>query len=456
MSPPSPPPADDPLRVDGILELLPRTPELHPILDLLVAASHPDPDRRWAGSGELGTVGDRIVRSREVARGAAELAEVEAGRIADLFRRVAELVEALASKREEQAVSILLEQGGTDEASDRPGDAEAWYRAAHALARKIGNPLAPEALRRAARAARSGGRLGEAARDYEEAWREAGLVDRREDRIVAAIGRGNVAVDRGRWDEAERWYGRARELADGDRSLRRERWQILQNLAIVHRRRGELGAAREALETAENEARDLDDPDAVVEVGNGWGQLLLADGNARGAELYFRRALEAARSPRARVTVAVNLGEALLAQGRALEAGEAAREAEAEALARGVTGKLPEVYRLLAAVARKRGEGEAFVLLERALRLIEDHDLPAFEEGLTLEAYGGLRLERGDREAGISALERAARIYVDLGMDERGAEVGRRAEEARSGPGADDSPGASTETPPDEDEERSR
>jgi len=438
MSPPSPPPSDEPVRVDGILEILPRTPELRPILDLLVAASHPDPERRWAGSGELGTVGDRIVHSTEVARGAVELAETEAGRIAALFRRVAELVEALASNREEEAVSILLEQGGTEEAAERPGDAEAWYRAAHALGRRIGSPLAPRALRRAARAARSAGRLEEAARDYEEAWREAELLDRRDDRIVAAIGRGNVAVDRGRWDEAESWYDRARELADGDGSLRRERWQILQNLAIVHRR------------------RDLDDPDAVVEVGNGWGQLLLADDNARGAELHFRRALEAARSPKARVTVTVNLGEALLAQGRALEAGEAAREAEAEALARGVTGKLPEVYRLLAAVARERGEAEPFVLLERALRLIEDHELPAFEEGVTLEAYGELRLERGDHEAGIAALERAARIYVDLGMEDRGAEVRRRAEEARSGPGADDSPGASTETPPDEDEERSR
>ncbi|HSR42486.1 MAG TPA: tetratricopeptide repeat protein, partial [Longimicrobiales bacterium] len=267
MSPPNPPPADDPLRVDGILEILPRIPELRPVLDLLVSASRPDPERRWTGSGELGTVGDRIVQSAEVARGAAERAEAEAGRIGALFRRMAELVEALAAKRREDAVSILLEQGESEESADRPGDAEAWYRAAHALSRRIGSPRSPEALRRAARAARSGGRLGEAARDYEEAWREAELLDRREDRIVAAIGRGNVAVDRGRWDEAERWYDRAGELADGDGSLRRERWQILQNLAIVHRRRGELDAAREALDGAERETRDLDDPDAVVEVG---------------------------------------------------------------------------------------------------------------------------------------------------------------------------------------------
>jgi hypothetical protein len=117
------------------------------------------------------------------------------------------------------------------------------------------------------------------------------------------------------------------------------------------------------------------------------------------------------------VTIAVNLGEALLALGRALEAGEAAREAEASAIAGGVTGKLPEVYRLLAAVARARDEGEAFVFLEEALELIREEGLPPFEEALTREAYGDLRLAQGDLERGRLELAAAERLFAVLGIE---------------------------------------
>lgn len=132
------------------------------------------------------------------------------------------------------------------------------------------------------------------------------------------------------------------------------------------------------------------------------------------------------------------------------------RDAEAEALAGRVTGKLPEVYRLLAAVARERGDPDAFVLLDRALRVIEDHGLPEFEEALTLEAYGDLRMERDETGAAASALERAARIYGELGMDERGAEVRRRARAARRAESGENAPGSSETTPPGTDEETSR
>jgi hypothetical protein len=117
------------------------------------------------------------------------------------------------------------------------------------------------------------------------------------------------------------------------------------------------------------------------------------------------------------VAIGVNLGEALLAQGKALEAGEAAREAEAAAISGGVTGKLPEVYRLLAAVARARGEGEAFVFLEEALELIREEGLPPFEEALTREAYGELRIAEGDRDRGKFDLAAAARLFESLGIE---------------------------------------
>jgi tetratricopeptide (TPR) repeat protein len=182
-----------------------------------------------------------------------------------------------------------------------------------------------------------------------------------------------------------------------------------------------LEEARRLLEEARNEGARLGDPAALVEVENGFGQLFLAAGDPRGAELHFRAALRHATSPRARVAIGVNLGEALLEQGRTLEAAERAREAEAEALAGSVTGKLPEVYRLLARVGRDRAETEAFVFLEQALELIRERGLPSYEEALTREAYGNLRISEGDLDRGLPQLREASALFESIGMDERAA-----------------------------------
>jgi hypothetical protein len=117
----------------------------------------------------------------------------------------------------------------------------------------------------------------------------------------------------------------------------------------------------------------------------------------------------------ARLAIMVNLGEALLLQGRSLEAGEKAREAEAEALAGSVTHRLPEVYRLLARVAHERGEGEAFVLLERSLQLIGERGLPDYEAAVTRQALGELRLAQGELGLGLNELRTAADIFDRMG-----------------------------------------
>lgn len=409
-------PTPVPPRVSELLGIFPRTPDLRPFLDLLIASSAADPVRRWTTSGELGTVGDRLVDATEVANAAPELGEEQARRLASLFRRAAAVVEGVARGSWEDVVTSLLEQGAAEEARGSTKEAELWYLAGFGVARDRGSLEAPRALRLAARAARQNGDLTAAAARYEEAWRTAGTLGRNDDRVIAATGRGNVAIDRGAWAEARLWYERALELVGVDGPPRRERWQAFQNLGIVARRSGDLAGARRFLERARNEAERLGDPDATVEVENGWGQLLLAEGDARGAELHFQAALDAADTPVARVTISVNLGESLLLQDRSLEAGERAREAEADALAGGVTAKLPEVYRLLARVARERKEGEAFVVLDRALELIREKGLPAFEEAQTREALGTLRLEEGNPALGLAELRAAARIYEELGM----------------------------------------
>ena len=288
----------DTLRVAELFELFPRLPELAPLLGLLVSGSRPDAGRRWTGSGELGTVGGRIVEAPALSRSARGIGEVEAGRAEGLWAGVARVIGALSRGDGGEAVTALLEQGGAEEEAGRTREAEAWYLAAFRVARDRDGARAPRALRRAARVARTLGRLEEAAQRYEAAWRDAEDLGMEEDQVIAAIGRGNVAVDRGRWADAREWYGRALARVGESGEPRRQRWQLFQNLAIVARRSGELDDARRLLARAGGEGERLGDPEAAVIVGNGWGQLVLAEGDARGAELHFKEALVGATGPR--------------------------------------------------------------------------------------------------------------------------------------------------------------
>ena len=111
-----------------------------------------------------------------------------------------------------------------------------------------------------------------------------------------------------------------------------------------------------------------------------------------------------------------NLGEALFALGRTLEAAEEVREAEREALAAGVTTKLPEVYRLLGRIAYARGNGEGFVLFERALEVSRERHLPPLEEALTLDAYASSLRRPEDSGRADELRSRAAEIFRRLGI----------------------------------------
>jgi tetratricopeptide (TPR) repeat protein len=406
-----------PARVSEILATLPAIPELRSFVDLLVTRSVADPDRRWSGSGELGTVGDRLVDPAGLEEDTARLGPEEAERLSQLFLSAARVVTTVASRDAEGTLDALLHQGLSEESFGRAAEAEAWFLSAHRFAKQRGLVKTPTALRLAGRSARQLGQLDVAAERYESAWRDAEALSRTEDAITAAIGRGNVDVDRGAWTDAKIWYERALARIGEEGAPRRERWQVMQNMAIVERESGNLAAARRALERAQQEGDDMHDPDALVEVENGWGQLLLAEGDVRGAELHFRHALEGARTSVARLAITVNLGESLLRQGRSLEAGEKAREAEAEALTGSLTHRLPEVYRLLAKVAHERGEGEAFVLLDRALHLIESRRLPVYEEAVTREELGTLRLAQGEHALGLTELRGAATVYERLGAE---------------------------------------
>jgi tetratricopeptide (TPR) repeat protein len=142
----------------------------------------------------------------------------------------------------------------------------------------------------------------------------------------------------------------------------------------------------------------------------------MASGAFSEAERHFRGGLSAATDARARVTIRLNLAEALLAQDRTLEATEEAREAEREALLSGIVPRLPEVYRILGRIVSAEDNPDAFVFFERALDIIRERRLPALEEALTLQAYAESEARRGEEDSARELRERMTQRYRALGM----------------------------------------
>ena len=422
----------DGLRLDDLRDLLPDMEELAPLLDEVAGTALPDPRHRWASSGELETMGRRLVQPDELEARIPLLVEAARARAEALYTGTAAAIRALSEGDPARAARLLLEVAGQEESRHAPASAYRYAMAAHRLVQGLRDrTLSTLALRRAARAARGEGRLGEAATLYERAWAQARDGGDLDGGIISAIGRGNVAVDRGLWAEGEHWYQEAAGMLGPGDDPRPERWHIYQNLGIVRREQGDLEGCAEALERAGELAGALGDPMAQVEVNNGWGQLLAARGDPAGAIHRFRSALEAARrleDPRAQATVAVNLSEVLLEEGRLLEAWEAAREAESAALSGRVPTRLPEVYRLLGRLSQEGDTDHAFVFFERALAVIQERHLPEYERALTLHAYGDARRGSGEGLAARGLYQEALRIYGELGMDRRAGELTRQLE----------------------------
>jgi tetratricopeptide (TPR) repeat protein len=261
------------------------------------------------------------------------------------------------------------------------------------------------------------GRLRQAERLYAAGHDIAASAGDAQGAAQAAIGAGNVLEEQGRWAASERWYLAALSLLEPVAQAVPEEWHALLNLHVVKRSRGEVDESELLLERAERVAAALGDDAARPFVRNARGQLHMARGDHAEAERLLRDALLATRDSRSAVQIRLNLAEALMAQGRLLDAAEEAREAERTALASGMAGKLPEVYRLLGRVAAERGLTDAFVFFEHALELIRARELPALEEALTLLAYADARARIDDDEEVEAMRARARDLLRDLGIE---------------------------------------
>ena len=405
------------LTLDDVREALPGLDELRPIVDHLIARSTPDPSRAWSGSGELDTVGARLVPEEAVTGEVEELATVEAGRLAAVYGCVGRGLAALASGDRTAAARALLDAASLEEARDRPDRAAAYAEAAFRAARSERDQRpAALALRRWARASRAQGHLADASERYVRAHGIARAMSDGRGAAEAAIGAGNVLEEQGRWLEAAEWYHSALDALEGLREPAPEQWHAFLNLHIVTRSRGAIEESLQWLERAEAAAAEMDAHAAAPFLDNARGQLAMARGAFADAERHLKDALRGATGARVRVGFRLNLSETLLARGRALDAAEQAREAEREAIRAALVPKLPEAYRLLGRIASAADNADAFVLFERALDIIRDRSLPVLEEALTLQAYAECEARRGETDAARQLHEDAVERFHALGM----------------------------------------
>jgi len=416
------------LTLDEVRHALPELDELRPIFDDLLSRSEADGARAWSGSGQLGTVGSRLIPGGSLTDETAAVARREADRLAKVYTKVGEALASLAEGDRASAAAAFLDAAASEERHDRADRALAYAEAAYrAVKDERDRTQVSLATRRAARALRSLGDLEEALRRYRRAHELAlGMSDAR-GAAEAAVGAGNVLEDQGRWDEAEGWYRKALEALSGLGEHAPERWHAILTLHIVARSRGDVEGSVPLLDEAEEAAAAADDEKAAVPfIENARGQLLMARGAYQAAEWAFSAAVAAATDARTKIGVQLNLAESYLAQGRTLDAAEQAREAEREAIRGMVVPKLPEVYRLLGRIASAEGDPDAFVLFERALEIVRDRRLPALEEALSLESYAEAEDAKGNAETAEELRRRAKTLFSAKGKTvkrERWADV---------------------------------
>jgi tetratricopeptide (TPR) repeat protein len=384
------------LSLDEVRAILPELDGLRPLLERLEQVAEPDASRRWAGSAEVESLGDRRVDPVEVDRELELLVQEVRFEAERSFRAGLRALRKVSERDLEGAASELRLEAERRVRDGRLAEAEAFLACALRLTERFMDRRAALPVHlAAARVARARGHLGRAEEHYRLVLRLGEAAGDLPAALTAAVGLGNLEVDRGRWTAAEVGYARAQGLLERIPGSRPERWHLALNRSILAREEGALARAWELLLEADERAREMGDTGAAPIIENARGQVLLAMAEPEAAEAAFRRALAVAHHPDARVTIGVNLADALLARGRLLEAGGEARRAEELAVRAGIGSRLPEVYRVLGEVAAASENPEGFIFFERALDIVRTRDLPQVERARVLEPYARAERARG-------------------------------------------------------------
>lgn len=403
------------LRIEHALHALPDVQELAVLREALIGASRPDEEKAWAASREYATLEKRRIDAATLEARIPELVERVRTRVEAVFTEVAASLEALERGEVADAARRFVRAGEVEEEWRRFAEAEKYFLKGLELGRKPRDRRVEGlALRRLGRVARARADLDRALRCYRAGYEVAEAQGDREGVVVACQGMGNVYVDQGLWEEARQWLLRGLEALSEEASPSL-RWQLYIGLGVVDFRLADISGASIWLDRAETALERLDEPTGTVYLQNARGRMHAAREAWPEAEEAFRRALAAADEPHARVTILVNLAEALLGQDRSGDAERVAREAELEAIRHQLIPKLPDVYRALGTLARVRGAEEGFVFFEQALEICRAHELPEIETAATEYEYARLEMEREQWEAAEARLQSARAIYERLG-----------------------------------------
>lgn len=407
------------IKIDAALKALPDAAELAPLREALLGMARVDQGLGWADAEAYATVDTRLADLSGAEALVPVLAERARARVEEVMRHTVAALRAVAAGNWEEAARHLVSAGEVEERERRLDEAERCYERALELGRKPRNRRAEGlALRRLGRIARARGAWARAGRLYAQGYEVAQAQRDTAGAVVACQGLGNVAVDQGRWNEARGWYLRGLGQCPADPPTA-EFVHLANGMSVAERRRGDPESAAEWLSLAGEVARRLDDEGLRGYVENGWGMLELAHGTPQRAEAAFRDALSRALDPFARVTVTLNLSDALLRQGRLAEAEAAARQAEALALHHRALLDLPEAYRRLGAVAGARRDREGFLFYEQALEICREQHLPPYEAAVTQHQYAAFEAALGDGASAAARLAEARRLYeqADAGME---------------------------------------
>jgi tetratricopeptide (TPR) repeat protein len=406
------PPAD--LTLDRLFRVLPRTAELAPLREALLAASRPDASRHWSGSAAYATIDQRVLRAEMLD---SVFAAAEARSLAHVRTHHAALrlaLHSLAEGRSAESLRGLAQLGELAHEQARWEESISYYAVVVELAAELGiTDLLVLAARRLGRAHHLLGHFALSLQWYQRSLREAGLAGDAAGVATAHTGIGHVHALQGRMPKAEAAYGEAlRSCPVTDPRLRA---QLHINTSMTAREMGRVEEAGQHLEQARLEWDQLSPGDR-----SGWynnsGLLLLREGRLAAARPEFEQALALSTSHADSAMILDNLAELALREGRLGEAENCARRAEDFAVGAASARALAEVYMRLGRIMRARGDATGIAFFEKSLDLARVHGDPWVEAHACAE-YALLRQEEGDLAEAEGLRARALELFVEFGTD---------------------------------------
>jgi tetratricopeptide (TPR) repeat protein len=380
----------------------------------VIGSAIPDPARAWDSSSAYATVDKRIIGPERVQRALQEAEDALREHMTVLHEGLRPVFRAFFAGSTEDAARHLIALGERQEAAGRVRGARECYRSALSLSLPLPDK-APQtlALRRIARVALSLGALEEATAHYDRAAELADDSDDLEGSITARTGLGNVLMYQGRWAEAEARYAGALALIPPGREAEHElaRGQLFNNLGNTAIRQGRFDDADAWLTRARDLWNRVDSPLDLAVCYLNIGQLRQSQERFEDAHEVYAGALKLPVPPGLSSLIACDLTELCLRDRRIAEAERWGRAAEEHAIAAGSPYNIGRVYHILGTVAAARGDDDGFTFFEKALEIAREKGYH-FLEADTLLDYAELRRRTGGFEEAEAYLERSLELFA--------------------------------------------